>query len=112
MRSAGWALALGLAASGLGQAILDAARRSGPQAAAPLSFNRDILPILSNNCFACHGPDEGKRETKFHFDTRDGAFAKKGVIEPGHAAESLLIDKITEPNPKERMPPPDSGHSL
>src|SRR4051812_42025486 len=113
MRSAGWALALVLAASGLGQAILDAARRSGPQAtAAPISFNRDILPILSNNCFACHGPDEGKRETKFHFDTRDGAFAKKGVIVPGDAAGSFLIERVTNPDPDERMPPLETGHTL
>jgi hypothetical protein len=77
-----------------------------------ISFNRDILPILSNNCFACHGPDEKKRETKFHFDTKEGAFLKPGVIEPGNAAESLLIEMITHPDPNERMPPPDSGHSL
>jgi mono/diheme cytochrome c family protein len=81
-------------------------------AARPVSFNRDIQPILSNNCFACHGPDEKTRETKFHFDTEEGAFAKKGVIERGNAAESLLIEKITDPDPKERMPPPESGHSL
>src|SRR3954470_24600998 len=78
----------------------------------PISFNREILPILANNCFACHGPDEKKRETKFHFDTQDGMFLKRGVIEPGHASDSLLVEKITEPNPKDRMPPPDSGHSL
>ena len=79
---------------------------------APVSFNREILPILANNCFACHGPDEKHRETKFHFDTEDGAFAKKGVIVRGSAADSLLVEKITEPNPKDRMPPPDSGHVL
>src|SRR3954467_586962 len=78
----------------------------------PISFNREILPILANNCFACHGPDEKKRETKFHFDTQEGMFAKRGVIEPGNAAESLLVEKITDPNPKDRMPPPDSGHTL
>jgi hypothetical protein len=78
----------------------------------PISFNRDIRPILSNNCFACHGPDESKRETKFHFDTKEGAFAKPGVIEPGKAAESLLVEMITHPDPEQRMPPPDSGHAL
>jgi len=81
-------------------------------AATTVSFNREVLPILANNCFACHGPDEKKRETKFHFDTQEGMFLKKGVIEPGNAEESLLVEKITEPNPKDRMPPPDSGHSL
>jgi hypothetical protein len=92
----------------------DRLRAQAPSAPAPVpvSFNREILPILANNCFACHGPDEKKRETKFHFDTQEGMFAKRGVIEPGNAAESLLVEKITDPNPKDRMPPPDSGHSL
>ena len=110
------ALAAAIVSSGL---VVFGASRTGapPQAApaarpAPISFNREILPILSNNCFACHGPDEKKRETKFHFDTQEGMFAKRGVIEPGNAAESLLVEKITDPNPKDRMPPPDSGHSL
>ena len=80
--------------------------------APPLSFNRDIRPILSNNCFACHGPDEKQRETKFHFDTRDAMFLEEGVIVPGSAAKSLLVKKINEPNPEDRMPPPDSGHAL
>jgi hypothetical protein len=78
----------------------------------PLSFNRDIRPILSNNCFACHGPDEKQRETKFHFDTREAMFLEEGVIVPGSAAKSLLVKKINEPNPEDRMPPPDSGHAL
>jgi hypothetical protein len=99
----------GLAAAGAPRA---AARTQVAPAPAPISFNREILPILANNCFACHGPDEKKRETKFHFDTQEGMFLKRGVIEPGNAAESLLVEKITDPNPKDRMPPPDSGHSL
>ncbi len=87
-------------------------RQDKPPGEPPVSFNREIRPILANNCFACHGPDEKRRETKFHFDTEDGAFAKKGVIVRGSANDSLLIEKITEPNPKDRMPPPDSGHAL
>jgi mono/diheme cytochrome c family protein len=102
--AAAFAVALG-GASGL-------AARPQPAADQPVSFNRDIRPILANNCFACHGPDEEQRETKFHFDTEEGAFAKAGVIERGNAAESLLVEKITDPNPEERMPPPDSGHAL
>jgi len=78
----------------------------------PISFNRDIRPILANNCFACHGPDEKKRETKFHFDTKEGAFAEAGIIEPGNAAKSVLFKRITNPDPDEHMPPPDSGHAL
>jgi mono/diheme cytochrome c family protein len=109
-------LALAAAILSVSLAVAGAPRAAGPTqappAAAPISFNREILPILANNCFACHGPDEQKRETKFHFDTQEGMFAKAGVIEPGNAAESLLVEKITDPNPKDRMPPPDSGHAL
>jgi hypothetical protein len=101
---------LGLA---LGSAIGLAAR--GQEKAAPVApvvFNRDIRPILQNNCFACHGPDEKKRETDFHFDTKEGMFLEDGIIVPGSAAKSVLVKKITEPNPEDRMPPPDSGHAL
>jgi Protein of unknown function (DUF1553)/Protein of unknown function (DUF1549)/Concanavalin A-like lectin/glucanases superfamily/Planctomycete cytochrome C len=80
--------------------------------AAPIVFNRDIRPILANNCFACHGPDEKKRETDFHFDTKEGMFLEDGIVVPGSAAKSVLVKKITEPNPEDRMPPPDSGHAL
>jgi hypothetical protein len=91
---------------------LRASSQSPSAAPAPLSFNRDIRPILSNNCFACHGPDENKRETDFHFDTKEGMFLEDGIIVPGSAAKSVLVKKITEPDPKDRMPPPDSGHAL
>jgi uncharacterized protein DUF1553/uncharacterized protein DUF1549/concanavalin A-like lectin/glucanase superfamily protein/cytochrome c len=104
------------AACGVSLSLLaTAAMAAGPQArpaAPPLSFNRDIRPILSNNCFACHGPDEKQRETKFHFDTKDGAFLEAGVIVPGDAAGSMLVQRITHPDPDKRMPPRDSGHSL
>ncbi len=108
-----WAVAL--AASCFGLALTwapDETARAQEKALPPVSFNRDILPILANNCFACHGPDEKKRETKFHFDTQEGMFLKKGVIERGDAAESLLIEKITDPDPEQRMPPLESGHTL
>ena len=112
----GGAWAVSVAAGCFGAVLVGlagpAAQPQNQPAIAPVSFNRDIRPILSNNCFACHGPDESKRETKFHFDTKEGAFAKAGVIEPGKAAESLLIEMITHPDPDERMPPPDSGHAL
>jgi hypothetical protein len=107
-----WAIVV--AGSGFAVALASnlTARAQQAAAAPPVSFNRDIRPILANNCFACHGPDEEQRETKFHFDTQEGAFLKAGVIERGNAAESLLIEKIIDPDPKERMPPPDSGHVL
>jgi hypothetical protein len=96
----------------LSAASLGARGQSVPASSARLSFNRDIRPILSNNCFACHGPDEKKRETDFHFDTKEGMFLEEGIIVPGSAAKSVLVKKITEPDPKDRMPPPDSGHAL
>jgi Protein of unknown function (DUF1553)/Protein of unknown function (DUF1549)/Concanavalin A-like lectin/glucanases superfamily/Planctomycete cytochrome C len=79
---------------------------------APLSFNRDIRPILSNNCFTCHGPDEKQRETKFHFDTREGAFLEEGIIVPGNSGRSALYRRITHEDSNERMPPFESGHTL
>src|SRR5918994_1620933 len=114
MRKAGGARLAVLAtlcacAVSIAAATTPAQDKTAPQ---PVSFNREILPILSNNCFACHGPDEKTRETKFHFDTKEGAFKKVGVIVPGDAAGSLLIEMITHPDPKQRMPPADSGHAL
>ena len=89
-----------------------AAREQQQGAAETVSFNRDIRPILAENCFACHGPDESRRKTRFHFDTREGAFAKPGVIVPGSAATSLVTQRITAPDPDKRMPPRDSGYTL
>src|SRR4026208_2413171 len=105
---AAWSFGLALAGAG----TTATARATGRAGAPPVSFNRDIRPILANNCFACHGPDEKQRETKFHFDTREAMFLEEGVIVPGSAAKSLLVKKINEPNPEDRMPPPDSGHAL
>ena len=70
-----------------------AAAREQEKRGGAISFNRDIRPILAENCFSCHGPDESRRKTRFHFDTREGAFAKNGVIVPGSAATSLVIQR-------------------
>lgn len=105
-------LGVGLFGVALAGAVTISARP--PQASDPgtISFNRQILPILAANCFACHGPDEKARETKFHFDTEEGAFAEKGIIERGDPARSVMIRRVTSTDPDEKMPPPDSGHSL
>ncbi|HMX29722.1 MAG TPA: DUF1549 domain-containing protein, partial [Blastocatellia bacterium] len=79
---------------------------------ATINFDREIRPILSDTCFACHGPDETKRKARLRLDTKDGAFAKQGVIVPGNAAESRLIKRVTSKDPNSVMPPPDSGHKL
>jgi hypothetical protein len=86
----------GIAMAATAQLVISA----GAQPAPLISFNRDIRPILSNNCFACHGPDEKQRETTFHFDTKEGAFAEEGIIVPGSAAKSVLIKMITHPDPE------------
>ena len=88
--------------------------RLSPTASAQqrVDFNRDIRPILSENCFTCHGPDDGTRKAKLRFDTKEGAFAKAGVIVAGNVANSRLIKRIVTTDPDVIMPPPSSGHKL
>ncbi|MDB6111629.1 MAG: Protein of unknown function (DUF1553)/Protein of unknown function (DUF1549)/Planctomycete [Pedosphaera sp.] len=87
----------------------------GAAAADHVNFSRDILPILSDNCYHCHGPDEEARKAKLRFDTKGGAFRLKdgkAVIVPGHADRSELIRRITATDPDEVMPPPKSNRKL
>ena len=86
-----------------------------PAKQAPLDFNRDIRPILSDNCFACHGPDEKARKAKLRLDTEEGAFAVtdgQSPIVPGRSGASELIKRVTNTDPDEIMPPPKSGKRL
>ena len=68
-----------------------------------IDFNRDVRPILSNNCFACHGPDEKVRKGDLRLDTRDGAIAN--AIVPGKPEASTFIERITSKDANEAMPP-------
>src|SRR4051812_43443385 len=80
-----------------------------------VSYDRDILPILSDNCYACHGPDEKARKAKLRLDTKEGAFRVKddvAVIVPGKSAESELFRRISSHDPDEVMPPPKSNHKV
>ena len=79
---------------------------------APLSYSRDIRPILSENCFACHGFDKSAREADLRLDIRQGAVDDGGVIEAGDSGSSTLVERITSTDPDERMPPAESGHDL
>ena len=69
-----------------------------------ISYNRDIRPILSDNCFHCHGPDQKTRKGKFRLDVREDAVAK-GAIVPGKPQESELITRIFGLHQAEPMPP-------
>jgi len=82
---------------------------------APVDFNRDIRPLLSNNCFHCHGPDAEDREANLRLDLENQAKADRGgyaAIVPGDADASELVRRITSEDEFERMPPPDSGKQL
>jgi hypothetical protein len=85
-------------------------------AQAPVDFGRDILPILSNNCFTCHGPDDENRKARLRLDTQQGALGegKSGAIAivPGKSAESELVLRITSPHDDEVMPPRDAKEKL
>ena len=96
-----WLAALALATGGL-------ITTSGPVAAAGISFNRDVRPILSDNCFACHGPAED-RGGDLRLDVRDEAIADRGgsaAIVPGRPEASEILRRIRATDPDEVMPPP------
>jgi hypothetical protein len=84
---------------------------AGVASSAPVSFNRDIRPILSDNCFFCHGPDAGHRQADLRLDVRDDAVAA-GAIVPGKPAESTLVSRINTADADELMPPPESHKKL
>jgi hypothetical protein len=90
-----------------------------------ISYNRDIRPLLSDRCFACHGPDEGKREGNLRLDLADdplgpfrtaessnSAAGTKGnsqAIKPGHPDQSEVWTRISTDDLSIQMPPPESG---
>jgi len=96
--------------------LLLAVQTSGLSAPARVEFNRDIRPILSDNCFACHGPDANTREAGLRLDTETGLFGKSGnghaIIAAGSPEASDLIARLIHPSPDERMPPPESKKKL
>ncbi len=88
-------------------------------AAPPIDFNRDIRPLLSNNCFFCHGPDEAERKggvDGLRLDTAEGAAADLGTgqkaIVAGKPESSALIERITSDDPDLQMPPKSTGKRL
>ncbi len=78
-------------------------------------FSREILPILSDNCFQCHGPDANHREADLRLDLESNAKAPRdsyNIIDPGNSAGSELVYHITTDDEMDRMPPLDSIKSL
>ncbi|MFO1449407.1 MAG: PSD1 and planctomycete cytochrome C domain-containing protein [Opitutaceae bacterium] len=78
---------------------------------APLSFNRDIRPILSENCFQCHGPDKNHRKADLRLDVREDALEALAWV-PGDVGRSDAVRRIFSDDPDEQMPPKDSHRTL
>jgi len=81
----------------------------------PVNFSRDIRPLLSDNCFQCHGPDASQRQADLRLDQQSGLFRTSdsmAMVAPGNPADSELWRRLTTDNPDERMPPADSGRNL
>ena len=86
-----------------------AAADAPPAAGRVVDFAREVRPILSENCFTCHGPDAGSRQRALRLDVQEGPFADRGefggpVIVAGAAEDSLLIHRITAGDLTQRMP--------
>ena len=81
-----------------------------------IDYVRQVRPLLAAHCFACHGADEGSRESGLRLDVEAGATAElesgKRAIVPGSLADSELYRRVTSKDPDEVMPPKDSGHTL
>src|SRR5262249_34404542 len=79
-----------------------------------IQFNRDVRPILSEACFACHGPDQGRRKADQRFDTEAGLLAaqKSGVVVPGKPEKSELLVRVSSADRALLMPPPSHGRKL
>lgn len=101
--AAAWWVGLGTLTPGLA--------RAEPSDRDAIVYNRDIRPILSDNCFYCHGPDKNKRKGKFRLDDRESAVAKKAIA-PGKPADSSLVDRIFTKDAEDLMPPPETHKAL
>src|SRR5215213_10282350 len=81
-----------------------------------VDFNRDVRPILSDKCFACHGPDANKRKADLRLDLAEKAYApaesgEKAIV-PGKPEESELLKRITSKDADDLMPPPKEHKKL
>jgi Protein of unknown function (DUF1553)/Protein of unknown function (DUF1549)/Concanavalin A-like lectin/glucanases superfamily/Planctomycete cytochrome C len=104
-----------IALAGVGAQMRESAQaQSGPSRR--IDFNRDIRPILSDKCWACHGPDSGNLKIKLRLDSEKSALADLGrgrrAITPRHPEQSELVKRISAADPDMRMPPVSSGRKL
>ena len=81
-----------------------------------VDFSKEILPLLSDNCFGCHGPDSSNRKAGLQFDQQDRAVAKlksgNHAIVPGDSSASSISARLMSTDPDDQMPPPDSGKTV
>ena len=102
-----WRIVLATTLFGTGSLTLAAE----PPPSGTIDFNRDVRPILAENCLPCHGPDASHREAELRLDVRDKSVQGQ-VIVPGDPDTSLLIQRILTERVDERMPPADSKKTL
>src|SRR5262249_33780735 len=76
-----------------------------------VEFNRELRPILADNCFTCHGPAKSARKAGLRFDTRDGLFVEDTVV-PGEPGKSKLWERVSSKDAQHVMPPPSTGRKL
>ena len=95
--------------------LLASTAAAEPAKIPPVDFNREIRPLLSSNCFACHGPDAAERKADLRLDTQQGALADLDghfALVAGKPDESELVKRVSSSDPEEVMPPPASGKKL
>jgi Protein of unknown function (DUF1553)/Protein of unknown function (DUF1549)/Planctomycete cytochrome C len=96
----------------LGCAVFSARAEDPAPAKKAIDFDRQIRPLLSENCFACHGPDDKQRKADLRLDQRTSAVGPGKAVVPGQSAASELWMRIAEQDPTKKMPPPKSGKKL
>ena len=84
---------------------------AAPATAGKLEYNRDVRPILMDNCFACHGPDSAARKADLRLDRRDMAMESEAIV-PGHPEKSALVERIYSAEKSEVMPPHKTNKTL
>src|SRR5688572_27195304 len=108
------ALAASAALAGTASSTRSVSRTSSSltEETAPVRYDRDIRPLLSDRCFKCHGPDSGSRQANLRLDRTEGATAEREGVRafvPGDLAASELWRRVSSHDDAERMPPQASN---